>query len=183
MSSNFNSTEIEQQILNEARQLLGPNLANYLFSGLGETNVIRWRAFTAQSDSSYAEDISYRFEMRNESGQKGLPIGRDPLVLAALIGLLQERQPQDSRVTFKDRDILENLRWPLAPESLTLIRQPLERYFFTAYYLIDLLLPTFRRLLIGYETTSVLLPMKRTTQQRLTRVQFLPEFSHDIFLE
>ena len=194
MSSTFNPTEIEQKVLNEVRKMLGSNLADYLLSGLGETNTVHCRAFTALSASSQAEKVTYRFEIRNESGQKRLPAGQDPLVLAALIDLLWERQPLDSRIIFRDSDVLEKLQWPLTSESRTLIRRALERYFLTAYYLVD---PTiteeeqrdngkyasFKRLLIGYETTSVLLPVKRTTQQRLTMVQFLPAFSYDTLAE
>jgi hypothetical protein len=193
MSSNFNPTETEQKILNAVRQLLGSNLTGYLLSGLGETNTVHCRAFTAQSTSSQAEKVTYQFEMKNESGRDGLPAGQDPLVLAALIELLWERQPLDSRITFRDSDILEKLQWPLTSESRTLIKQALERYFLTAYFLID---PTSnenelvngkyassKRLLTGYETTSVLLPVKRTTHQRLTRVQFLPEFRYDTLSE
>jgi len=193
MSSNFNPTEIEQKILNEVRQMLGSNLADYLLSGLGETNTVHCRAFTALSASSQAERITYRFEMRSESGRNGLPAGRDPLVLAALIYMLWERQPLDTRITFKDSDILEKLQWPLTPDSRTLIRQALERYFLTAYYLIDPGIsenePTngqyasFKRLVIGYETTSVLFPVKRTTEQKMIRVQFLPGFSYDTLSE
>lgn len=193
MSSNFDLTETEQKIMNEVRQMLGSNLANYLLSGLGETNTINHHAFTALSASSQAEKVTYHFEMRNESGRNGLPSGRDPLVLAALIGLLWERQPLDSRVTFKDNDIMEKLQWPLIPESQTLIRQALERYFLTAYYLIDPNInenePTdgqyasFKTLVIGYETTSVLLPVKRTTQRKMISVQFLPGFSYDTLSE
>jgi hypothetical protein len=74
MSSNFNPTETEQQVLTETRHLFGSNLADYLLSGLGEANITQCRAFTAQLTSLQGEDISYRFEIHNESAQ-GLPMG------------------------------------------------------------------------------------------------------------
>jgi hypothetical protein len=130
--------------------------------------------------------------MINDS-ELGLPIGRDPLVLAALLDLLWERQPLDSRILFKDSHILQKLEWPLRIDSHALIKQALERYFLTAYCLVD---PTpeegmcllgyyagLRRLLIGYETSSVMHPVKRETNQGLTKVQFLPEFFYDVLSE
>jgi hypothetical protein len=184
----FNPTEIEQNILGLARRLLGDTLAAYLLSGLGETDTINCRVFTAQS-----EKVSYWIEMRCNSDGKGLPAGKDLLVMATLIDLLRERQPLDSRITLRDSDIIERLQWPNTPESSAQIRQALERYFLTAYYLVDPAVDgdeiascryaSSTRLLIIYETASPLLPLKRPAQQRLTKVQFLPGFSYDILSE
>lgn len=178
--------------LTEVRRLLGDNLADFLLSGLGETGITHRRTFTAQSTTSHGDEITYQFEMVNGS-ELGLPIGRDPLVLAALLDLLLERQPLDSRILFKDSHILENLGWPQSIDAQTLIKQALERYFLTAYCLIDPMAEkggrilgryaSLRRLLIGYETTSVMLPVKRTELNGLTKVQFLPEFFYDILSE
>jgi hypothetical protein len=185
-------TEAERNLLTEVRRLLGDNLANFLLSGLGETGITHRRTFTAQSTTSHGDEITYQFEMVNDS-ELGLPIGRDPLVLAALLDLLLERQPLDSRVLFKNSHILQKLEWPFSINSQALIKQALERYFLTAFCLVD---PTteegmsllgdyagLRRLLIGYEITSVMLPVKRETNQGLTKVQFLPEFFYDVLSE
>ena len=185
-------TEAERNMLAEVRRLLGDNLAGFLLSGLGETGITHRRTFIAQSIPSHGDKITYQFEMANDS-ELGLPIGRDPLVLVALLDLLLERQPLDSRVLFKDSHVLEKLGWPQSMDAQLLVKQALERYFLTAYCLID---PTaeegrrilgryagLRRLLIGYETTSVMLPVKRTESNGLTKVQFLPEFFYDVLSE
>jgi hypothetical protein len=185
-------TEAERNLLTGIRKLLGDNLTDFLLSGLGESGITHRRTFTAQRISSDGNEITYQFEMVNDS-ELGLPVGRDPLVLAALLDLLWERQPLDSRVLFKDSHILEKLGWPLDVETQGLTRQSLERYFLVTYCLID---PTvneggrllgryagLKRLFVGYETTSVMLPVKRTTNLGLTKVQFLPEFFYDILSE
>jgi hypothetical protein len=159
MSSRFKPTESEQQVLDSTRSLLGPNLADYLLSGLGETNISHCRAFTAQNTNPHAENVTYQLEMINESAQ-GLPRGRDPLVMAVLLNMLRERQPTHDKVTFRMCDILETVQWSQTTESQLLIKQALEKYTSTAYCLVD---PTvseeehslnlyarFKRLIISY---------------------------------
>jgi hypothetical protein len=181
MSSNFNPTETEQKVLTETRHLFGSNLADYLLSGLGEANITHCRAFTAQLTSPQGEDVTYRLEMRNESAL-GLPMGREPLVMAVLLNLFRERQPMDDAVTFRASDVLEKLKWPQTTETQLLIKQAIEKYVSTAYCLVDptvsknerssSLYAVFMRLLTGYETTSKLLPQKRTDPQRFIKVVF-----------
>ncbi|MGA9996903.1 MAG: hypothetical protein WBP93_15905 [Pyrinomonadaceae bacterium] len=192
MTPNNRLTQGEQRAFESARQLLGDNLANFLLSGLGETEIIHYRAFTAQSNFSPTENIIYRFQIINESKQ-GLPSGNDPLVLATLLDLLWERQPLNRKIMFRERDILEKLQWPLTPETEMLVNQSIWRYFSTAYYLIDptaggkrrsySLYASSQRLLIGYETEAILLPLKRTADQRFIKVQFSPDFIHDVISE
>jgi hypothetical protein len=181
MNPDFKLTETEQQVLTETRHLFGSNLADYLLFGLGEANITHCRAFTAQLPSQQDEDVTYRFEMHNESAQ-GLPSGREPLVMAVLLNLFRERQPMDDAVTFRVNDVLEKLDWPQTTDTQLLIKQAIEKYISTAYCLID---PTvsedersssldavLMRLLVGYETTSKLLPQTRTDQQRFIKVDF-----------
>jgi hypothetical protein len=185
MNPDFKHTEIEQKILTETRQLFGSNLADYLLSGLGKADITHCRAFTAQLTSPQGEDVTYRFEIRNESAQ-GLPSGREPLVMAVLLNLFRERQPMDDAVTFRVSDILEKLGWPQTTETQQLIKQAVEKYVSTAYSLVDptvsedergsSLYAVFMRLLVGYQTTSKLLPQKRTDQQRFIKVDFTFSF-------
>jgi hypothetical protein len=189
MSTGFSLTDTEWKVVSESRRLLGPNLANFLLSGIGEEGAVHYRAFTAPTDSSHAEVLTYRFEMKSESAAVGLPAGRDPLVLAVLIEILRERQPLNSRIRFRDGDILERLQWPDTPESKAQIKQAIERYFLTAYYLVDPSLDanepvngryaSAKRLIVGYETTAVLLPVRRTPGLGATVVEFLPDLSYD----
>jgi hypothetical protein len=181
MTSNFKLTETEQKVLTETRHLFGPNLADYLLAGLGEANITHCRAFTAHFTSPQGEDVTYRFEIRNESVQ-GLPMGREPLVMAVLLNLFRERQPMDDAVTFRVSDILEKLDWPQTIETQQLIKQAVEKYVSTAFCLVDptvsederssSLYAVFMRLLAGYQTSSKLLPQTRTDSQRFIKAEF-----------
>jgi hypothetical protein len=181
MNPDFKLTETEQRVLTETRHLFGSNLADYLLSGLGEANITHCRAFTAQLTSPQSEDVTYRFEIRNES-VNGLPMGHEPLVMAVLLNLFRERQPLDDSITFRPGDVIEKLEWPQTTKSQLLIKQAIEKYVSTAYCLVDptvseeergsRLYAVFMRLLVGYETTSKLLPQKRTDSERFIKVEF-----------
>jgi hypothetical protein len=192
IDSNFNLTNTERAAMETARQLLGDNLSDFLLSGLGETQLTHRRAFTAQTISPHVDARTYQFEMVSESKQ-GLPIGRDLLVLAALLDLLCERQPLDSTILFHESDLLQKLQWSEKIDSKRLVKQALARYALTAYCLLDstatigeysyVRYASIGRLLIGYETTATLLSRKNIEQPPLMRVQFLPALIHDVISE
>jgi hypothetical protein len=192
MAYNLNLTDVEQNMMINVRHLLGNNLSDFLLSGLGETRIIHRRAYTAQTTSPQVEPHTYQFEMVSESSQ-GLPIDRDPLVLAAMLDLLCERQPLNSTILFRKNDILTKLQWPQDATTHELINLSLERYALTAYCLNNLTpaedeyrgvrYACIGRLLIGYETTATLLPCKISEQSSLMRVQFLPALIHDVISE
>lgn len=196
MAPNFELSAPESRVITEVRQLLGANLAAFLLSGLGESAIVHHRVFTALSISSDSHDIAYQLEMFNHS-ESGLPIGRDPLVLAALLELLWERQPQESAMLFRESDLLDRLEWTDNAESQSIIRSAVERYVLTAYCLIDPSVgeearPLGRytgigRVLSGYEVASLERPSDRAGQRRFAlrqlgwrRAQFLPGLIHDI---
>jgi hypothetical protein len=192
MVPNFELTAAEGQALADVRKLLGDNLSEFLLSGLGESGISHRRTFTAQLIPSHADEITYRLEMINDS-ELGLPIGRDPVVLAALLDLLWERQPLHSTILFREADILEKLQWDNNAESRRLIKQALERYFLTAYGLSDPKVlgeerfygrfASMGRLLLGFENTAMLLSTKSTDQPRSIRVHFFPSLIHDVISE
>lgn len=196
MNSDEILTSTEQYILKETRKLLGDNLADLLLSGLGETSITQRRVFTAQSSPSLSGEVTYQFEMINDSEQ-GLPIGYDPLVMASLLGFLWERQPLDSTILFRRSDILEKLEWDDDVESRSLIKRALERYALTAYCLVDPASneeghPSGRfvcigRLLTGYEMASPLYPLMRkgqlkyaVSEQLFACAHFLPGIIQDV---
>lgn len=184
-----NLTQAERITLDQARKLLGDNLADFILLGLGETGHTQRRTFTAWSGLSQSNDITYQLDMINDSEQ-GLPKGREPIVLAVLLALLWERQPLHSTILFREVDILERLEWENNTESGMLIKQSLERYFSTAYCLIDPAITgedafsgryaSVGRLLLGVENTAILSSAKRTGQPRSLRVHFFPSLIHDV---
>lgn len=191
MVSNIDLTASEQTVLDQARLLLGESLATFLFSGLGQSSISHRRCFTAHMTGDGEQNVqafSYRFEMVNDS-TLGLPIGRDPLVMALLLNLLREEMRMNDRVDFDVNNILKTFGWAHTPESQLLVRQAVERYFLTTYRLIN---PTvskeesltrFRKLLISYETVSRPLSIEATEQQTLMKVQFFPHFIYHIYTQ
>jgi hypothetical protein len=185
----YNLSEYERDILESARRLLGNNLGDFLLSGLGETENTHRRTFAACGVGHHAGSFNYEFEAVGDS-EMGLPSGREPLVMAALLDLLQERQPPDGRVNFCEGEVLDRLGWSARGDSRMLLKQSLEKYLATAYYLIDDTLPCeerlfgryagFRRLVVSYETNSTIRPIHRVNPPRMTGVQFLPEFINDV---
>jgi hypothetical protein len=192
VASNLNLTDTEHSLLETVRHLLGDNLSGFLLSGLGETHVTHRRTFTAHSISAHVDERAYLFEIVSES-HEGLSIDRDPLVLAALLDLLCERQPLDSTILFRRNDVLTKLQWPQDAATQLFIKRAIEKYVFTSYCLVD---PSdaeekrpgshyvsVGRLLIGYETTGTLLSRKIPEQSPIMRVQFLPALIHDVISE
>jgi hypothetical protein len=198
MVTNFELSAAECEAVAEVRMLLGDNLSDFILSGLGEAVISHRRSFTARSIQLDGEEIIYQLELVNDS-ELGLPMGRDPIVIATLLDLLWERQPLDSTIMFRQSDTLQRLEWNDNAESQGLIKGALERYAFTAYCLVDPALikeeycggryTSIGRLLTGYEMASPL-PQKKMGQPRFaksesafTRAHFLPGLIHDIISE
>jgi hypothetical protein len=185
MNLNAKLTDTEHRVLDNARRLLGDNLASFLLSGLGDSDITYCRAFTAQGSAPDSEKVTYSFEMRNDSAQ-GLASGRDPLVLAVLLLFFVEQWLMDDSARFTMSDVLERLQWSQTTESQLLITQAIEKYVSTAYCLIDStgseeersssLHPRLKRLVIDYDTTVELPAVRGRDAQRQIRVQFPQSF-------
>jgi hypothetical protein len=132
MDTHFVATEDEGELLDSARRVLGGNLFEFLLSGLGEPHHPR-RRFTARSIRAHGPGLTYRLEVVAES-EKGLPGGRDPLVMAALLHLLWTVSKGRDEVVFRDEQLLEILLWPDTRESRVAVEAAVERYYNTAYH-------------------------------------------------
>jgi hypothetical protein len=196
MELNDNLTTAERAVLDEIHQLLGDNLSDFLLSGLGETSITHRRAFSARSMLRYGDEITYQLKIINDSEQ-GLPIERDPLVLASLLNILWEHQPLDNTILFRQADILEKLGWDDDAESHSLIKRALERYAFTTFCLVDQThteeeslgyhYARVWRLLIGCEIATPLYPLKKRGQPKYATSEplfgcanFLPSLIQDV---
>jgi len=131
MSSPYVPTEAEHDLLDTARRVLGVNLSGFLLSGLGDPHHPR-RHYTALSIRAHGPGLIYRLEVLSES-EKGLPGGRDPLVMAALLHLLWTGERGRDEIVFRDEVLLERLSWPDTPDSQLSIAAAIERYYSTAY--------------------------------------------------
>jgi hypothetical protein len=190
MNSSIDLTTSEHSALSKAIKLLGDSLAPFLLSGLGQSSITNRRSFTAQSTPNHHQDsqaLAYRFEMLNDSSL-GLPMGRDPLVMALLLNILRDEMRMADTIDFNVSHILKSLGWPQTTESHLLIQRAIERYASTFYCLTELNESEesgtrFQRLLIGYETIFKPLIVEEATRQLWMKVKFFPSFIYGIFPE
>lgn len=132
MSTPYIPTEAEHDLLDTARQVLGGNLSEFLLAGLGEPHYLR-RRFTATSIREHGSGLTYQLEAVAES-EKGLPGGRDPLVMATLLHLLLTGRRGRDEVVFREDELLGLLSWPDTRESNLAVKEAVERYFNTGYH-------------------------------------------------
>ena len=188
MSTPYVTTEAEHDLLDTARRVLGVNLSEFLLSGLGEPHHPR-RLYTARSVRAHGPGHTFRLESVSDSGE-GLPGGRDPLVMAALLHLLWTGERGRDEVVFRDEELLERLAWAATPESRRSIEGAVERYYCTAYLRTstepmeagggERRSSQVQKLVPGYETTLELLSRPPKETRKSTVVQFMPKLVEEV---
>jgi hypothetical protein len=132
MNPPYVPTEAEHDLLDIARRVLGDNLYKFLLSGLGGPHDRR-RRYTVRSIREQGAGLVYQLEAVSES-EKGLPGGRDPVVMAALLHLLWTGERGRDEVVFRDEELLRLLSWPDTRESRLAVKAAVERYYDAAYH-------------------------------------------------
>lgn len=188
MSNTYVPTEAESDLLDTARRVLGGNLSEFLLSGLGEPHQPR-RLYTARSVREHGSGLTFRLEAVSETDE-GLPGGRDPLVMAALLHLLWTGERGRDEVVFRDEELLERLSWPDTPESRNSIGEAVERYYSTAYLRTsteplgagggERRTSQVQKLVPGYETTIEVLSGSPKERHKSTVVQFIPKLIEEV---
>lgn len=163
MSTHYVPTDDEEELLDTARRVLGGNLSEFMLCGLGGPYHPR-RRFTATSVRTRRPGGAYQLEVVSESDD-GLPGGREPLVMAALLHLLWTGGKGRDEVIFRDEELLEILSWPDTPESRSVVESAVKRYYCTAYRRTsreslreaqgELVSSQVQKLVTGYDTTLV----------------------------
>ena len=188
MITPYAPTEAEHDLLDTAQRVLGTYLSEFLLSGLGEPHHPR-RLYAARSIRAHGPGLTFQLEAVSDS-MEGLPGGRDPLVMAALLHLLWTGERGRDEIVFRDEALLERLSWPDTPESLRLIGEAIERYYCTAYRRMsteplgagggERRSSQVQKLVPGYETTVELRsgPLKET--RKSTVVQFMPKLVEEV---
>jgi hypothetical protein len=182
------TTEAEQDLLDFARRALGNNLAGFLLSGSADASHLR-RSFTVQRAGVVGHITTYKLEIISENGQ-GLPAGRDPLVMAALLHRLWTGERGQDEVVFRDEALLERLSWADTPESRHSIGGAIERYYSTAYLRTSTVplgagggewrSSNVQKLITGYETTVERLVSPPKEVRKSTIVQFTPKLVEEM---
>lgn len=188
MSTPYVPTEAEHDLLDTSRRVLGANLSEFLLSGLGEPHHPR-RLYTAKSIRAHELGLTFRLEAVSETDE-GLPGGRDPLVMAALLHLLWTGERGRDEVVFRDEELLERLSWPDTPESRNSIGEAVERYYSTAYLRTsteplgagggERRTSQVQKLVPGYETTIEVLSGPPKERRKSTVVQFMPKLIEEV---
>jgi hypothetical protein len=188
MSIPYDPTEAERDLLDTARRILGVNLSGFLLSGLGEPRHPR-RLYTARSVRAHGSGLTFRLEAISET-EKGLPGGRDPLVMAALLHLLWTGEAGRDEVVFRDEELLERLSWPDTRESRGTIEGAVERYYSAAYRRTstepmgsgggERRTSQVQKLVPAYETTAEWLSGPPKEMWKSTIVQFMPKLIEEV---
>jgi hypothetical protein len=162
MNTPYVPTEAEHDLLDTARRVLGGNLFEFLLSGLGGPHDRR-RRYTATSIREHGAGLIYQLEAVCES-EKGLPGGRDPVVMAALLHLLLTGGRGRDEVVFTDEELLGVLSWPDTRESRRSMNTAIERYYDAAYHRKsreplgpdggEMVSAQVQKLVTGYDTTE-----------------------------
>lgn len=188
MSAPYVPTEAELDLFDTARRILGINLSELLLAGLGEPHQPR-RLYTTRSVRAHWPGLTFRFEAVSDSGG-GLPGGRDPLVMSALLHLLWTGEKGRDKVSYRDEELLKRLAWPDIPESRRSIAEAVERYYCTVYLRrsmgssgsgnVERRSSQVQKLVPGYETTVELLNDPPKGMQKSTIVQFAPKLIEEV---
>ncbi len=162
MNPPYVPTEAERDLLDTARRVLGNNLYGFLLSGLGEPHDRR-RRYTARSIREHGIGLVYQLGAVSES-EKGLPGGRDPVVMAALLHMLWTGGRGRDEVVFRDEEILAILSWPDTRASRLSVGAAVRRYYCTGYHRTnrqprgpgrgELVSSQVQKLVTGYDTTE-----------------------------
>ena len=161
MATPYVPTDDEEELLDTARRVLGGNLSAFLLCGLGEPHHPR-RLFAATSVRTGRPEGAYRLEVVSESDD-GLPGGREPLVMAALLHLLWTSGKGRDEVIFRDEELLEILSWTDTRESRSTVESAVRRYYCAGYRRTsrepfgegqgELVSSQVQKLVTGYDTT------------------------------
>lgn len=188
MSTLYVPTDAEDDLLDTARRVLGTNLSEFLLCGLGQPHHRR-RLYTARSSRAHGPGLTFRLEVVSET-EEGLPGGRDPLVMAALLHLLWTGEMGRDEVVFRDEMLLERLSWPDTTESRGTIAAAVERYYSAAYRRTsteplgtgggERRSSHVQKLVPGYETTAELLSGPPKEVRKSTIVQFTPKLIEEV---
>jgi hypothetical protein len=181
----------ENKVVEAARSLMGLRLSQFLLSGYGEAHGTYRRTFIAKVGKGSSETVR-QFEMINDS-ELGLPAGRDPAVLAALLHLPVAKDQETDVVSFRDHELRRILGWSNLPGAGITIEQAIERYFSTAYYIVGTRLPrlellggrysNYRRLIGSYQTVTEETSGMSTENTVLTTINFPLNFITNLAAE
>lgn len=191
MSSYRTDSDAEYRVVESARRMMGANLSDFLLCGLGEPSHPRSRSFTAKGTKG-GEEVTYLLKIASDS-DSGLPAGKDPLVMAAVLSLISARGGYNDEVALNTGSITAALAWPVSQTSRLTVEQAVERYCSAAYYMAVGAAhepvspageyPHCARLLAGYDVEHEESAGVPTVESSSITVKFIPGFLPGISTE
>jgi len=191
MSSSRNYSDAEYRVVETARRMMGANLSDFLLSGLGEPSHPSSRSFKAERTEG-GEEVTYLLKIVSDS-DLGLPAGKDPLVMAAVLSLISERNDYGDDLALNTGSMTEALAWPASQTSRLTVEQAVERYCSAAYYMAMGAghepvspggeYPHYSRLLAGYDIEREESAGLPTVESSSITVKFIPGFLRGISTE
>jgi hypothetical protein len=176
--------DVERSLLEFARYSLGRGLSTLLLSGLGGPHD-RARLFEAWPVGESRQPPRYRLRVENDSGE-GLPGGRDPLVLLALLHRLWSSGGRGDAVSFREGYLPTLPGWEDTAEARLAVVGAVRRYYSASYDLLrvevvvrgqaEVCHVRAQKLVTGYETEG-----GPGEARRVTKVQFHPGFYRDVW--
>lgn len=107
-----------------------------LFFGYGESKQENERVITTEEKNVQTGEIITRQMKIYTNSFKGLPRGRDPQVLIALLHLTLQK-PGSNSLWFRKADLIKTLGWSDTPDNRQDIDEAISRYFEAAYSGLD----------------------------------------------
>lgn len=132
----FWPTRHERRLLKFALDTFGDYLTQFLLMGLGDKNIGQRRSFTIAYVGAGGATLKRQVQVITYEpldGQSFLPQGRDPLILLALLFLLNQHQVIKSTLFYNLEEVLSLLGWRNSDESRQEIDDATRRYFLLNY--------------------------------------------------
>jgi hypothetical protein len=129
----------EQKLIDFSRETFGIPLSELLLCGYGEARPLSSRDFVIELTGNESREKLLRMIFVAEgpaSTQPSLPLGKEPLVLLALIWhLINSAKESTYNLTYTCNDLLELLEWEDTSQSRTQIQVSVTKYFHSFYQL------------------------------------------------
>lgn len=108
-----------------------------LLFGYGESKQENERIITTEEKSVQTGEVITRQMKIYTNSAKGLPRGRDPQVLIALLHMTLQKPGSTNSLWFRKKDLIDTLGWIDSPENRQDIDEAVSRYFEAAYTGLD----------------------------------------------
>ena len=123
----------ESRLINEAKEFLGPHLVSLLMAGYNELGIVHARCFEVLT-----KRLGFKTKklIKISTGDScGLPHGEEPLVLLALLKLLNSNSDlvEGSKVISPAEEVCSVLGWQISDHTSAIINRAIRKYFGASY--------------------------------------------------